>query len=492
MYDIGSAGTQAFISSGSGLSSSLVDLLLAPDLVPGTMPGYQLCKTIYESHPLGAVLTDAPIRRAQGLPRTITIPVMGEDRIVEQYVRTWNELGQLGGTVILHNLFSMARMYGIATLAVGEIGKDTSEPLDMSTIGEADVFFNVLDPLNTAGSLVLDLDPNSPFFLKPRGAVTVSGQTWHASRLFVKFNEQPLYISYTTSGFGFVGRSVYQRALYPLKSFVQSMVTDQMVTQKAGLLVYKAESPGNFIDNIMQSAFGLKRGAIKSGVTGQVLSIGVQEGIETLNMQNLDKAAEFARTNIIKNIASAAGMPASLIMQEAMVSGLADGTEDANKEIAYLDHLRAEMDPAYAFLDAICRRKAWTPSFYETLRPDFSDLGEGGFDNALHEWIRSYAAKWPNLKIEADSEKSKNEDVQMKAVIALAQVLLPDADPATKAKIFGWVSENVNAREHLFAGVLDIDEDDLLEYFEANKAKDEEMAAAQKEPTEAEPFSMKA
>ena len=476
--------TQAAIASSAGLSSGLTDLLMAQGIVPGTMPGYQLCKTIFESHPLGAILTDAPVRRAQGLPREINIPALAEQRLVEQYERTWNTIGVVGGTELLHNLFSLSRMYGIASLAVGEVGKPTSEPLDMNGIAEADLFFNILDPLNTAGSLVLDLDPNSPSFLKPRGAVSVNGQAWHPSRLFVKMNEQPLYIAYTVSAFGFVGRSVYQRALYPLKSFVQSMVTDQMVTQKAGLLVYKAKSPGSFIDNIIQSAFGQKRAAIKSGVTNQVLSIEVEEAIETLNMQNLDKAAEFARTNIIKNIASAAGMPASIILQEAMVSGLADGTEDANKEIAYLDHLREEMNPAYAFLDAICRRKAFTPAFYATLQSDYPDYGEGGFDRSLHDWIRTFKAKWPNLKLEPDSEKVKVEDTQFKAVIALLEVALPEVDPKTKAKLLTWAAENANGREHLFAGMLDFDEDDLVAYFDQNQGPDIE-------PAEPKPFSEK-
>jgi len=33
---------------------------------------------------------------------------------------------------------------------------------------------------------------------------------------------------YTQAAFGFVGRSVYQRPLYPLKSFVQTMITDDL------------------------------------------------------------------------------------------------------------------------------------------------------------------------------------------------------------------------------------------------------------------------
>ena len=495
MYDsnVNQDNGPAFVSAYGGLSSSLLDLLMAPDIVPGTSLGYQLAKTIFSYHPIGAILTDAPIRRAQGQPRVISIPTLGEERLVNQYQRTWNQLGRVGGTVLLHSLFSLSRVYGIASLAVGEVGKPTSEPLDVGALDDSDLFFNILDPLNTAGSLVMNQDPNSPDFLKPRGAIHVNGQVWHPSRLFIKMNEQPLYIDWTSSAFGFVGRSVYQRALYPLKSFVQSMVTDQMVTQKAGLLVYKAESPASFIDNVIKSAFGQKRSAVKAGVTGQVLSIGTGEDLETLNMQNLDKAAGFARTNILKNIASAAGMPASIIMQETLTEGFGEGTEDANKEIGYLDHIREEMDPAYAFLDAICRRKAFTPEFYETLQSDYSDFGDGGFDSALHDWIRNFSAKWPNLKIEPDSEKVKTEEIQMKSVIALAEVLLPEADPVTKAKIFSWIAENVNGREHLFAGALDVDEDDLKTYFEENQAQAEEAAAAEndpdREPAKTKPFA---
>jgi hypothetical protein len=135
------------------------------------------------------------------------------------------------------------------------------------------------------------------------------------------------------------------------------MITDQMVVQKSGLVVYKAKAPGSFIDNLMQAFFGAKRSAIKQGVTGQVLSIELEEAIETLNMQNLDKAFMSARGNILKNIASAAGMPASIIMQETLTEGFGEGTEDAKKEAEYLDYIRSDMDPAYAFLDRICQRK---------------------------------------------------------------------------------------------------------------------------------------
>lgn len=494
MYDTGlnQSDSSAFATVEDQLGPALMQMLVAPQIQPGTAPGYQLCKTIYSYHPLGAILADAPIRRAQAKPREIAVPGLAEERLVKRFNETWDALGKVGGTIILHNLNSAARIYGIASLAVGEVGKDPSTPLDVNKIADADLYFNILDPLNTAGSLVLDQNPNSASFLKPSGPVHVNGQIWHPSRLFIKMNEQPLYIDWTSSAFGFVGRSVYQRCLYPLKSFVQSMITDQYVVQKAGLVIYKAESPGSFLDNVMQSFFGAKRSAIKSGVTGQVLSIGATEEIETLNMQNLDKAFGTARQNILRNIASATGMPASIIAQETLTEGFGEGSEDANKEIEFLEYVRTDMSPAYQFLDTICRRKAWTPSFYETLRADYSEFGEGGFDRALFDWIRNFSASWPNLKMEPDSEKVKTEDVQMKAAIALAEVLLPESDPATKAKVVAWLADNVNNREVLFAGHLDIDVDSLETYYEENKDREVEQAEELANGKPREPRSLSA
>src|SRR6185503_3286650 len=148
-------------------------------------------------------------------------------------------------------------------------------------------------------------------------------------------------------------------------------------------------------------------------------------------------------------------------------------------------------NPAYAFLDAICRRKAFTPDYYETLRGDYSEFGEGGHERMLHDAIRNFKASWPNLKSEPDSEKVKTEDVQLKAVIALLETLLPTAPPDVKAKLFIWAAENVNDREHLFAGNLDLDEQEIRDYFETSEAEAKEAMEAPdpKESHEPRPFS---
>lgn len=470
---IGAPTTQgegfALASIGGQLGSPLTQLLMCEEIVPGSSPGYELCKTIYSYHPLGSILADAPITLAQSQKRVISVPVLGERRIVEQFEKTWDKISKIGATVVIHNLMKTARIYGIASIAVGEINKDPSTPLEIDKIAEADLFFNVLDPLNTAGSLVLNQDPNSPDFLK-QSYIFVNGQKWHPSRTLAMLNEQPLYIEWTNSAFGFVGRSVYQRALYPLKTFLQTMITDHMVTQKAGLLVAKMEAPGSFIDNVMQSMFGWKRGAIKSGVTGQVVSIGVSEDVQTLNMQNLEGAAKFARDNCLKNIASAAGMPASIVNNETLAEGFGEGTEDAKQKAQYLNYVRESMKPAYDFMDKIVQRKAWTQEFYASLQQEYKEYRRIPYETAVHDWTKSFMPSWPNLLIEPDSERIKTDETRFKSVVAMVEIMGPMLDPENRARLVSWAADNANEREELFSSKLIINEQTLESYAKENAA----------------------
>ena len=64
--------------------------------------------------------------------------------------------------------------------------------------------FNCFDPLNTAGSLVLNQNPNEIDFQKVKGII-VNGRAYHRTRTVVIMNEDPIYISFTGSAFGVIG-----------------------------------------------------------------------------------------------------------------------------------------------------------------------------------------------------------------------------------------------------------------------------------------------
>ena len=70
---------------GAGLGTNLQALLMADDIVPGAAPSYQICKTIYLYHPMGAKMVDTPISLAQSQPRTISVPDAPEDMVRDQF-----------------------------------------------------------------------------------------------------------------------------------------------------------------------------------------------------------------------------------------------------------------------------------------------------------------------------------------------------------------------------------------------------------------------
>lgn len=380
---------------------------------------------------------------------------------------------------------AQARVYGISSIGVGSRNGVTSGPLPLDKLHEQDLYFNVFDPLNTAGSLVLEQDPNSPDYQKPR-AISVGGKVWHPSRTVVMMNESPIYIEFTNSAFGFVGRSVYQRALFPLKTFIQSMITDDMVIKKIGLLIWKAKGPTSVTDKRVLNFFGMKRQNLKSGVTGNVLTIGVDEEVESLNFQNLDGPYKITRENMLKNIATAAGMPAVMLEQEALVEGFGEGTEDAKQIARYVDRVRIEMNPLYAFFDTIVQRRAWSPEFYESLKQDYPDYKGKPYETAFYEWRNSFQALWPNLLSEPDSEKAKTEDVRFKAAVAVIEVLAPLLDPENKADAVDWLQGEINSRKLLFSTEMNLDIEALKEY---EPPQPEGGEGGAKEPSQPKPFA---
>lgn len=465
--------------NGSGVGGSLSSLLTANDITPGDSPSYQLCKTIYAYHPLGAKLAEKPISLAQSKPRVITVPKGPEMLVVDAFKSKWRELGC---DASIFNLMSLSRVYGCASLAMLIDDSETNIPVDWKNLHKKHIGFNVFDPLNTSGSLVINQVPNAMDFMKTSGRITVSGKTYHPTRCCVMMNEQPLYIEYTNSAFGFVGRSVYQRILFPMKSFVQSMLTDDLVTLKAGVVVAKLEAPGSIIDKAMGVLFGQKRQLIKDARTYNVLSVGVKEEIDTLNMQNLDGAYSLARKNVLENIAAGADdMPAMLLNQETFAEGFGEGTEDAMMVAHYIDRIREKMAPAYTFMDQVCMRMAWTPDFYATIQKEFpKEYGKVDFETAFYEWSNSFSAEWPSFVEEPPSEQVEVEDVKLKATIAMLQVMAPMVDPENRAVLMEWACDNFNELKLMFGSPLELDYEALINY---------EPEQALEEPGAEKPFS---
>jgi hypothetical protein len=465
--------------TGSALTSPLMQILMADDVGPGSDPDYQLCKTIYVSHPLGQKMAESPISMAQSQQREVTIQDAPPE-VLSAFLAEWEKLTV---DAHIHNVMRLSRAYGLASIALGCEGKSSNEELDMWKIWDLPIFINEFDPLNSAGSLVLNQIPTSPDFNKPARLV-VNGQEFHRSRYQVVMNEQPVYLSYTSSAFGFVGRSVYQRALFPLKSFIRSMIADDMIATKLGLLVAKQKAPGSIITKAMEKIAGIKRALLREAQTGQVLSIDTEEEVETLNMQNVDGAGTYSRTNILKNVATAADMPAKLLENETMVAGFGEGVEDAKNIARYIERVRIWMNPVYRWFDNIVQYRAWNEVFYKQIQAKYPDqYGKLSLQDAFSQWRQSFSAIWPSFLIEPESEQIKREDVKLQALVAVVQTLLPELDPANGTACIAWLADNIGDNKRLFQHELTLDLDELKAHLE-KRAK--QLESGQGEPGEEE------
>jgi hypothetical protein len=439
--------------NGSALGTALMNILCADDIQPGSEVSYQLCKDIYLYHTLGRKIAEAGIEMAMSQQREIVVQD-GPNEVVEEFIA---ERRRLGVDSYIYNAQALARVYGIATVTCLIKEGDPAEPLDLTTIWKQPVFFNVLDPLNTAGSLMLSQDPNAPDFQKPV-AVAVQGRAYHPSRCLIVMNERPVYIAYTNSAFGYVGRSCYQRILFPLKSYIQTQRANDMLARKVGVLIAKLKQVGSIIDGLMTRAYALKRRVIKEAETDNVISVGIDEDIASLNLQNADGALSLARNNILNDVAAGVPMPAKLITQETFAEGFGEGTEDANQIIRYVNGVREEMSPLFAFFDRIVQHRAWSPSFYETIQAKYPEqYADKPYAQAFYEWRNSFEANWPNLREEPESEKSKVDQVRVASLIEVLSSFVPLLDPASVATLLQWVADNLNENKSLFTSPLVLD-----------------------------------
>lgn len=456
----------------SAIGKSLASILLAGDIKPGDEPSYEMCKQIYLFHPLGQKMAESPIKMAQFKARKISVTAGPEEELVQAFEDQWRNDGV---TETIKNVATLARVYGISSLSVLQQDIDPAEPLDPNKLADCPISFNVLDPLNTAGSLVLNQNPNAMDFLK-HGDIAVNGKRYHRSRTITLINEQPIYIAYTDSAFGFVGRSVYQRALFPLKSFIQTMIADDMVSRKVGLLVATLKMASSVVDAVMRMAASMKRSILKLGATENVLSIAEGESVQSLDLTNIDGPLTTSRKNIVENIASACDMPANILKHESFAEGFGEGTEDAKMVAAYLEGIRTWLERLYQFMDMIIQRRAWNERFFEVIKAKYPDAyGKKSYEQAFYEWVNAFKSEWPPLIQEPESEMVRIADTKLKAGIALVQVLMPEVDPENKVKVLEWLEGTINAMSEWFPQPLELDWDALRQFNEEQKAKQEAM-----------------
>jgi len=452
----------------TGLPSALQQILGSNDIQPGSAPSYELCKLLYEYHPLAGKIVEKPVRLALSKKRQLHVPCAVEDQLIEAFEREWN---RLGATNHIRDTMFLSRVYGASAIIYGSPDTPTDVPIDPWKLAELDdIYFNQYDPLNLAGSIVTNQNPNAPDFQKPWSYITAAGQPYHPSRSCVIFCGAPVYLSFQSSSFSFSGRSVFLRALYPLKSFIQTMTVDDLVSLKAGLLIAKIQQPGSIVNRLMSQAAGSKRSLLQEAQTGNVLSIQPDEDISSINLQNTDKAMTVARDNIIANIAAASDVPALLLKDEAFTNGFGEGKEDSKAVVQYIDGIRQDMASLFDYFDKIVMHRAWNREFFDGLKNSHPEhFADVSYESFFYECKNKFWAEWPSLLEEPESHIVKRAAEKLKAMSDVMMATLPALDPVNKSRVMQWFVDNVNDIPELFTTPMSYDQDLMAEYVPPEK-----------------------
>lgn len=447
--------------TGSSVPSGLQEILMVDQIVPGAPVSYQLCKQLWALHPLAGKIVEKPISLALGQKRKINVPCAVEERLVKAFEKEWKALK---ATRYIRDLAHISRVYGVGALVYGSPDTATTEVIDPKKLYKMpDLYFNILDPLNTSGSMVTNQNPNAPDFQKQWMEITAAGQPYHKSRSITLFNGTPIYLDYQGSSFSFSGRSVFLRALYPLKSFIQSMIVDDMVSTKAGLLIAKLKQGGAVLNRLMQKVSAWKRNLLNEGKTNQTLTIDTDEDIVSIDLTNTATAMTTARDNIISNVAAATDTPAILLKDESFAKGLASGDQDMLAVVQHIDGIREELEPAHEFFDRIVMHRAWNPEFYAALQKEVT-----GLTLTYEAWFSEvrdlFNAEWPSLIQEPKSETVKRNAEKLKAMTTVLTSLLEQLDPTNKARLVDWFVQACNDMPEFFTNTMEFDPEQLASY----------------------------
>ncbi|MCS4265014.1 anti-CBASS protein Acb1 family protein [Serratia sp. BIGb0163] len=451
----------AEIQLNANLSSELCKILESDEIQPGTDVGYELCKLLWQYHPLGGKLVEKPITMAMCKPRLYNVETDPDERVVRQFEKVWKRMNM---SERIKNLFFVSRCYGAAAIGVGSDGTACRDPLPTFGLQEEDVYINVWDPLNAAGSMVTDQNPNSRYFQQANKTLKISGKQWHHSRTLKIFNGTPIYLEYQNSTFGFTGRSVFQRVLYPMKSYVGTMTANDLVSQKAGVMVAKTAQNGSVISGIMAAAAKAKREIVKIARTGGVINIGTGDDIESLNLQNIDKALNAARDNIISDIASGSDVPAVLIKEEAFSNGFGEGTEDSKAISQYVDGVRETIAPVIEYFEQLVQYIAWTEDFFTSLKRDYPEIITEDYKTTFYQWRREFTAKWQELVEESPDKHRESDSKVVQQAVAIFSSVSPQVDPVNRAILADWLSNVANSTKTYGDVPLIIDMDTLSKY----------------------------
>ncbi len=170
------------------------------------------------------------------------------------------------------------------------------------------------------------------------------------------------------------GAAFGQRALHPLKSFIQPCA-DDMVTIKAGVRWWRSSNrPALIVNNMMQKMSGIKRWMLKRG-NGDVLQVGNTTKFESLDMQNPKIAWIPPAITFWRILRRRQTCPRSLLQRRRLRADLAKVPRVQKAVAQYINDIAQDLQPLqYDFCSHRSVTSAWSPESFRGAEKRFAGI----------------------------------------------------------------------------------------------------------------------
>jgi hypothetical protein len=400
------------------------------EIIEATSLNWHICQLIRRYHPLGSVLIDMPIIKAQAAGREITIqnaPQIVIDRFNDATER-------LDIDTLASSALGIAKTYGKAAILVGQRDADQSQPINHKELGER-TFFNVVDPLNIGSGGIYNQDPNRHNFLQAPNIIQVSGKQYHSSRCVSVFNPfEPLqYLNFNQSALSYAPPSVFERPFPYLKQLLENDIAIEAGNKKVGAIIHKkAFAELSPLEKANRSIMGMISDKLSNLFSGGVAVIGQQDEITTVDLQHFSQALETTTDIILEriSISSSDGIPVSMLRNALVSSALNEGDNNKAKENEIIQKHQQKLKTIYNFFDRFVMRIAWNDKdWYATVQqrhPEYRDIPH---KRAINQWIGAFTWDWNPIDVPTEQENTElakaKAEISEKAINMVAALQLP-------------------------------------------------------------------
>jgi hypothetical protein len=421
---------------------------------------YDNCKTILNYHPLAPAITRKPFTDAFARGFEYSFP---DNNIVPEAKERFEKMAEKATEWVI-DTYRLALGYGLSGLSLVIDGENPAAPIDTGWISSQleNLFsFNSLDPLPIAGSVVTDLDPNSPKFLKSF-AFRVRGQSYHFSRCQVVVNpvESKDYLKYRSENYGFNPPSIFVRALPALQQYLRLRIAENFLGSKVASIVINQDVKSSVYDKITEVISKIKRSKVDDLTNGQVITIGLDDKISSLDLANAHQVMAYLHESNMNDLASSTGWQASYLKHAMLSTGFADGSNDAAQIDKMLFGVQGFTKKTFQWIDDILFYCAWTDSFIDSIAQQYPDIYRGYSRNQIRNmWRTGYERIYNPPTAEPAKDKSESQKTQLDIINGVATLLQQvSGQPA----LFDFVQNAINTANILDAEI-EIDSSELVQ-----------------------------